>query len=29
MFTSLALLLLEVCYYNIPLHGFGAAVLQD
>ncbi|HZV05177.1 MAG TPA: prenyltransferase/squalene oxidase repeat-containing protein [Gemmataceae bacterium] len=29
MFTSLALLLLEVYYYNIPLHGFGAAVLQD
>jgi hypothetical protein len=29
MFTSLALLLLEVYYYNIPLHGFGSAVLQD
>lgn len=29
MFTSLALLLLEVYYYNIPLHGYGAAVLHD
>jgi hypothetical protein len=29
MFTSLALLLLEVYYYNIPVYGYGPTVLQD
>jgi hypothetical protein len=29
MFTSLALLTLEVYYYHIPLNGYGPAVLRD
>lgn len=29
MFTSLALLTLEVSYYHIPLNGFGPAVLDE
>ena len=29
MFTSLALLTLEVYYYSVPLNGYGPAVLQD
>jgi hypothetical protein len=29
MFTSLALLTLEVYYYHIPLNGYGPAVLQE
>src|SRR5262249_56847063 len=29
MFTSLALLTLEVYYYHIPLNGFGHAVLLE
>jgi hypothetical protein len=29
VFTSLALLTLEVYYYHIPLNGFGPAVLQE
>jgi hypothetical protein len=29
MFTSLALLTLEVSYYHIPLNGFGPAVMEE
>ncbi len=29
MFTSLALLTLEVYYYSVPLNGYGPAVLRD
>jgi hypothetical protein len=29
MFTSLALLTLEMYYYSVPLNGYGAAVVED